>query len=77
MPERDIRIVVADNVKRYMAENGVNRRKLGLAIGFASVGRILDGSTVNGCTIMTLQRTAEVLGVKIIDLIEDWGDEDE
>jgi len=45
--------------------------------GTAGCQRLIDGGSVNGPTIVTLQKIAMALGVKTIDLVEDWSDVDE
>ncbi|ANY13521.1 hypothetical protein BCY75_05785 [Latilactobacillus curvatus] len=78
MGERNIVEIVRENVVRYMAEAGMKKFDLAMVVGgTAGIQRLIDGGSVNGPTIVTLQKIAMALGVKTIDLVEDWSDEDE
>lgn len=78
MGEINIVEIVRENVVRYMVEAGMKKFDLATAVGgTAVIQRLIDGGTVNGPTIVTLQKIAMALGVKTIDLVEDWSDEDE
>lgn len=76
MFERDIRLVVEENVRHYMKENNVRRKELTASLGQQTISNVLSGNGNHGYSIVTVQRLAEVLGVKTIDLLEDWSDEE-
>ncbi|MSE00300.1 helix-turn-helix domain-containing protein, partial [Bacillus velezensis] len=63
MDERNIVEIVRENVVRYMAEAGMKKFDLAMAVGGAAViQRLIDGGSVNGPTIVTLQKIAMALG---------------
>lgn len=72
--ERNVITVVRENIERYMELNDVSRDSLKKMCGNGTIDNMLDDNTVNGCSIISLQRIAGALGVKTIDLVEDWSD---
>ena len=71
MTERPINTVIAENIQRYMTEKEIKLTKLANELGTSTTDtrRILNGGNI---TIIRLQQIAQVLGVKTIDLVEDW-----
>lgn len=72
--ERNIIDVVNENMNRYMELNNIKRKHLEKEIGSATIQNMLTKKTTNGCSILSLQKIAKALGVKTIDLIEDWSE---
>lgn len=72
--ERNVITVVRENIERYMELNSVSRQDLRKLCGNQTVDNMLNDNTVNGCSIISLQRIAGALGIKTIDLIEDWSE---
>ncbi|MGY3766825.1 hypothetical protein ACWOAH_09900 [Vagococcus vulneris] len=70
--ERYIIDVVVDNMNRYMEQNNVSKKMLEVDVGSATIQNMLRKKTTNGCSIRSLQRIAQSLGVSTIDLVEDW-----
>ena len=70
--QRDIKIVVGENVKRYREEAGLKRTKFARMMGYqgSNLKRLEDGGLNIG--IEKLQQIANVLHVNVISLIEDW-----
>ena len=70
--QRDIKIVVGENVKRYREEAGLKRTKFARMMGYKSsnLERLEEGGLNIG--IEKLQEIANVLHVNVISLIEDW-----
>lgn len=70
--QRDIKIVVGENVKRYREEAGLKRTKFANMMGYqgSNLKRLEDGGLNIG--IEKLQQIANVLHVSVIDLVEDW-----
>ena len=69
---KDIMTIVGNNVKRYREEAGYSRSYLGGCFGATSsrIKMIEDGMA--DFKLSTLAKLAEYLGVKVIDLVEDW-----
>ena len=70
--ERDIKIVVGENVKRYREEAGLKRTKFATSLGYqgSNLKRLEEGGLNIG--IEKLQQIANALNVTVIDLVEDW-----
>ena len=70
--QRDIKIVVGENVKRYREEAGLKRTKFARMMGYqgSNLKRLEDGGLNIG--IEKLQQIANALNVTVISLIEDW-----
>lgn len=70
--QRDIKIVVGENVKRYREEAGLKRTKFARMMGYqgSNLKRLEDGGLNIG--IEKLQQIANALNVNVISLIEDW-----
>lgn len=70
--QRDIKIVVGENVKRYREEAGLKRTKFARMMGYqgSNLKRLEEGGLNIG--IEKLQEIANVLHVTVIDLVEDW-----
>ena len=70
--QRDIKIVVGENVKRYREEAGLKRTKFATMMGYqgSNLKRLEDGGLNIG--IEKLQQIANALNVNVISLIEDW-----
>ena len=70
--QRDIKIVVGENVKRYREEAGLKQTKFANMMGYqgSNLKRLEDGGLNIG--IEKLQQIANVLHVNVISLIEDW-----
>lgn len=71
--DRDIKVVVKENILRYMGVTNTRITQLKNQVGSEPVDRLLKGKTIHGCTLDTLQSIAQCLGVTVIDLVEDWG----
>lgn len=72
---RSIKYVVADNIKKYRKEQGLSMTKLAAICGWTSANMIGDIETCRrGINLATLEKIAEALNVKVIDLVEDWED---
>lgn len=72
--ERSIIDVVVENIEMYMETRGITRNQLKVLCGNATVDNLLYFKSVNGCSLVSLQRIAGALGVKTLDLIEDWSE---
>ena len=70
--ERDIKVVVGENVKRYREEAGLKQTKFAGMIGYqgSNLKRLEEGGLNIG--IEKLQQIANALNVNVISLIEDW-----
>ena len=70
--QRDIKIVVGENVKRYREEAGLKRTKFATMMGYkgSNLERLEEGGLNIG--IEKLQQIANELNVNVISLIEDW-----
>ena len=70
--QRDIKIVVGENVKRYREEAGLKRTKFARMMGYqgSNLKRLEEGGLNIG--IEKLQQIANALNVTVIDLVEDW-----
>ena len=70
--QRDIKIVVGENVKRYREEAGLKRTKFARMMGYqgSNLKRLEEGGLNIG--IEKLQQIANALNVNVISLIEDW-----
>ena len=70
--QRDIKIVVGENVKRYREEAGLKRTKFATMMGYqdSNLKRLEEGGLNIG--IEKLQQIANALNVNVISLIEDW-----
>ena len=69
---RDIMTIVGNNVKRYREEAGFTLSHLGACFGGTSNRiKMIEGGMVD-LKLSTLAKLAEYLGVKVIDLVEDW-----
>ena len=70
--QRDIKIVVGDNVKRYREEAGLKRTKFARMMGYqgSNLKRLEEGGLNIG--IEKLQQISNALNVTVIDLVEDW-----
>ena len=70
--QRDIKIVVGENVKRYREEAGLKRTKFARMMGYqgSNLERLEEGGLNIG--IEKLQQIANALNVNVISLIEDW-----
>lgn len=71
--ERDLRIVVWENVERYRKQKGVSIDSFCESVGFP-IRTYRSNLKYGGATLSfpTLQKFAYVLNVKTIDLLEDW-----
>ena len=70
--QRDIKIVVGENVQRYREEAGLKRTKFARMMGYqgSNLKRLEEGGLNIG--IEKLQQIATALNVTVIDLVEDW-----
>ena len=70
--QRDIKIVVGENVKRYREEAGLKQTKFARMMGYqgSNLKRLEEGGLNIG--IEKLQQIANALNVTVISLIEDW-----
>lgn len=70
--QRDIKIVVGENVKWYREEAGLKRTKFANSLGYqgSNLKRLEEGGLNIG--IEKLQQIANALNVNVISLIEDW-----
>ena len=70
--QRDIKLVVGENVKRYREEAGLKRTKFANSLGYqgSNLKRLEEGGLNIG--IEKLQQIANALNVNVISLIEDW-----
>ena len=70
--QRDIKIIVGENVKRYREEAGLKRTKFARMMGYqgSNLKRLEEGGLNIG--IEKLQQIANALNVNVISLIEDW-----
>lgn len=73
--ERDIVEVISENIRRYMKENDVLLTKVCNEVGTQTVRNMIYKNTTNGCSVRSLQKIAKSLGVKTIDLVEDWSEQ--
>lgn len=72
---RSIKYVVADNIKKYRKEQGLSMTKLATICGWTSSDMIFNIENYKrGMNLATLEKIAEGLNVKVIDLVEDWED---
>ena len=70
--ERSIHEIVGNNVKRYREEAGFTRSYLGGCFGATSCRiKMIEGGMAD-LKLSTLAKLADYLGVKVIDLVEDW-----
>ena len=74
--QRDIKIVVGENVKRYREEAGLKQTKFARMMGYqgSNLKRLEEGGLNIG--IEKLQQIANALNVNVISLIEDWEEVD-
>ena len=74
--QRDIKIVVGENVQRYREEAGLKRTKFATMMGYkgSNLERLEEGGLNIG--IEKLQQIANALSVNVISLIEDWSEEE-
>lgn len=71
---RDIMTIVGSNVKKYREEAGYSQSYLGGCFGATSNRiKMIEGGMAD-FKLSTLAKLAEYLGVKVIDLVEDWED---
>ena len=75
---KSLKVIVGENVKRYRIEQGMTQVDLYRKIHGGTVGsfvRELERGERN-ITLETLDKLAVALDVLVIDLVEDWGDEE-
>ena len=71
--ERDLRIVVWENVERYRKQKGVSIDSFCESVGFPI--RTYHSNLKNGgasVSFPTIQKFAKFLGISTISLFEDW-----
>ena len=74
---RDIMTIVGSNVKKYREEAGFTQSHLGGCFGATSNRiKMIEGGMAD-LKLSTLSKLAEYLDVKVIDLVEDWEDEED
>jgi transcriptional regulator with XRE-family HTH domain len=73
---RDIKVIVGENAKRYREVMGLSITQLAKKIGLSwgSLSKIENGE--RNCSLEKAQTIANALGVKVIDLVEDWSEEE-
>ncbi|ANK59828.1 helix-turn-helix domain-containing protein [Loigolactobacillus backii] len=71
--EKDIRQVVAGNVRYLMSDKNMSTNYLVYQSGVnsQSIQNLLNVRTKNGITIVILQKLAKALGVNSSDLVDD------
>jgi len=72
--KRDIVEVISDNMRMYMKINKVSLHQVCSKVGTQTTRNMLYKNTTNGCSVRSMQKIAEALGIKTIDLIEDWSE---
>ena len=73
---RDLRVIVGENVKRYRLETGLKPTPFAKRAGYRSSDlKQLKAGELN-TSLVKLQKLAEALGVSVIDLVEDWSEEE-
>lgn len=72
--QRDIKVIVGENVHKYRLEAGLKRTAFGRLAGYqgSNVKRLEAGGLNPG--IEKLQQIANILNVTVIDLCEDWSE---
>lgn len=74
---RATKFIISENVRKYMSEKNISQNTLKSYIGGATLNIILNPKNSKyGPTIGTLDTLAEALDIKVIDLIEDWSEDD-
>lgn len=73
---RDIKVIVGENVKRYREEAGISINKLKRQVSYSWQDLTKFEAGERNCSLDKLQALAEALGVKVIDLVEDWSEEE-
>lgn len=69
----NIKIIVADNVRKYRKEKGMTQLELGKLVGYTGNNGIsLIEKAATDAPLSKLAKIAEVLDVKVIDLVEEW-----
>lgn len=73
---KDIMTIVGQNVRKYRLECGMSAKAFAACFGTSSVRtRQIEVGMAN-LKLTTVAQIADILGVKVIDLVEDWEDED-
>lgn len=69
----NIKRIVADNVRKYRKEKGMTQLELGKLVGYTGNNGIsLIEKAATDTPLSKLAKIAEVLDVKVIDLVEEW-----
>lgn len=74
---RDIMTIVGENVRKYRLECGMSSRAFAASFGTSTTRTRQIESGMANLQIRTVAQIAETLGVKVIDLLEDWEDDEE
>lgn len=71
--KRDLKEIVGENIYKYRLEANIKRTHFCRLIGYQSCNlrKVEEGKMNMG--LDKLQEVADVLGVGVIDLVEDWG----
>lgn len=72
--ERDIRIVIWENIEKYRIESDISAMALCKKVGYDHSSYYKNKKSPTSISLPVLQRFAFFLNVKTIDLIEDWSD---
>lgn len=72
--ERAINVVIGENIKRYMLEQGISKYSLKkkAKIDGKHLNAVLNGE--KGLTTKKLQEIAWALEIKTLELLEDWSE---
>lgn len=72
--ERDLRIVVWENLEMYRTKNKISQRELCNLVKYDYFQYSKNKKNPVSLTLPVIQRFAYCLGVKTIDLFEDWSE---